>query len=132
MASDEDIFASLGGSLMSGLLSDLHQTTSGRPSGNTNPNANNSGHDDDDALASLERDLAGLTAGGGGGGQQPPGILGGMTTTMTMQQQQPQPRPNAYANATNQYQQQQQQHQRRGHRLSAEIRNCWLWICLSR
>ena len=65
---------SLGGSLMSGLLSDLNQATSSGASASADPNGN--GHQDDgiDALASLERDLAGLTAGGSGAGAGASGI----------------------------------------------------------
>mmetsp|Transcript_38941 Transcript_38941/g.117122 ORF Transcript_38941/g.117122 Transcript_38941/m.117122 type:complete len:905 (-) Transcript_38941:546-3260(-) len=69
---DDDIFASLGGSLMSDLLSDINAATGASSSAGTGISA---GGDDDDALASLERELAAFTGDGGGGG--PPGLGGG-------------------------------------------------------
>ena len=66
---------------MSGLLSDLNQTTS---TAGANPNNTN---DDIDALASLERDLAGLTAGGVSGGS------GAGPSTQQTQPPQPQLQP---------------------------------------
>lgn len=91
MSADEDIFASLGGSLMSGLLSDLNQTTATATSASASANPTHGQDDNMDALASLERDLAGLTSGGAGG----TGAVGasGISGPGQGQSAQPQPQP---------------------------------------